>query len=70
MVAVGMILGIGRRHRRSRVGGVLGYKDPGGDLNDLKDFNKIKGAFAKPADAAPPPAASPAPARSLSPPDP
>ena len=45
------------------VGGVLGYKDAGGDLNDLKDFNKIKGAFGKPtdSDSAPPPPPPPPP---------
>ena len=37
------------------VGAVMNYKASGGDLNDLKDFNKIKGAFAKPGDSAPPP---------------
>jgi hypothetical protein len=37
------------------VGAVLNYKESGGDLNDLKDFNKIKGAFNKPGDATPPP---------------
>jgi hypothetical protein len=37
------------------VGGFLGYKDSGGELSDLKDINKIKGAFAKPGDSTPPP---------------
>jgi hypothetical protein len=43
------------------VGGVLGYKDAGGDLNDLKDFNKIKGAFTKPTDTDPTPPPPPPP---------
>ena len=43
------------------VGAVMNYKATGGDLNDLKDFNKIKGAFAKPADSAPPPPPPPPP---------
>jgi hypothetical protein len=37
------------------VGAVLKYKESGGDLNDLKDFNKIKGAFDRPGDSTPPP---------------
>jgi hypothetical protein len=45
------------------VGAVMNYKATGGDLNDLKDFNKIKGAFAKPGDSdpAPPPPPPPPP---------
>lgn len=43
------------------VGAVLNYKATGGDLNDLKDFNKMKGAFAKPTDSAPPPPPPPPP---------
>ena len=27
------------------VGAFLGFKESGGDFNDLKDMNKIKGAF-------------------------
>ena len=43
------------------VGGFLGFKDAGGELSDLTDFNKIKGAFAKPTDSAPPPPPPPPP---------
>ncbi len=48
----------------SAVGGVLGFMASGGDLNDLKDINKIKGAFSQggsggsasgPGNAPPPP---------------
>ncbi|HWM19903.1 MAG TPA: hypothetical protein VNO51_09460 [Ilumatobacteraceae bacterium] len=37
------------------VGGFLGFKESGGELSDLKDFNKLKGSFDKPGDATPPP---------------
>jgi hypothetical protein len=33
------------------VGCVLGFKESGGDLNDLKDIDKIKSQFAKPGDS-------------------
>ena len=42
-------------------GGFLGFKDAGGELSDLKDFNKMKGSFAKPSDSAPPPPPPPPP---------
>ena len=66
-----MIVSVRRRHRRRSSAAVLDYKATGGDLNDLKDFNKIKGAFAKPADSdpAPPPPPPPPAARSLTQPD-
>ncbi|MCU1395261.1 MAG: hypothetical protein JWM34_3689 [Ilumatobacteraceae bacterium] len=37
------------------VGSFLGFKESGGDLNDLKDINKIKSQFGGPAGAPPPP---------------
>jgi hypothetical protein len=43
------------------VGAVMNYKATGGDLNDLKDVNKMKGAFNKPGNAAPPPPPPPPP---------
>lgn len=36
-------------------GGFLGFKESGGDLNDLKDMNKIKGAFQPAGGSVPPP---------------
>jgi hypothetical protein len=48
----------------SVVGAVMGYRAAGGDLNDLKDFNKIKGAFDRGGaggSAAPPPPPPPPP---------
>ena len=36
-------------------GGFLGFKESGGDLNDLKDMNKIKGAFQQGGGSVPPP---------------
>ena len=45
----------------SLVGAVMGFRASGGDLNDLKDFNKIRGAFDK-GDATPPPPPPPPPA--------
>ena len=36
-------------------GGFLGFKESGGDLNDLKDVNKLKGAFNQGGTATPPP---------------
>jgi hypothetical protein len=47
----------------SLVGAVMGFKASGGDLNDLKDFGKIKGAFDKGGEpgAAPPPPPPPPP---------
>lgn len=36
-------------------GAFMGFKESGGDLADLKDMNKIKGAFNKGGEAAPPP---------------
>ena len=50
------------------VGGVLAFKDAGGDLGDLKDFNKLKASFSKggttgePGGMAPPPPPPPPPA--------
>ena len=43
------------------VGAVMNYKATGGDLNDLKDLNKIKGAFAKPDRLGPAAATTPPP---------
>ena len=37
------------------VGGFLGFKESGGDLNDLRDLNKLKGSFNRPGDSTPPP---------------
>lgn len=48
------------------VGAFLGFKESGGDLNDLKDMNKIKGAFQGAGDSAPPPPPPPG----MSPPPP
>ena len=36
-------------------GAFMGFKESGGDFNDLKDMNKIKGAFQGSGDSAPPP---------------
>lgn len=36
-------------------GSFLGFKEAGGNLNDLKDMNKLKGQFGGPAGAPPPP---------------
>jgi hypothetical protein len=36
-------------------GAFLGFKESGGDFNDLKDMNKLKGAFQGGGDSAPPP---------------
>jgi hypothetical protein len=33
----------------------MGFKESGGDFNDLKDMNKLKGAFQGSSDSAPPP---------------
>jgi hypothetical protein len=38
----------------SAVGGFLGFKESGGDLNDLKDVNKLKAAFDNGTPGAPP----------------
>jgi hypothetical protein len=52
----------------SLVGAFLGFKEAGGDLNDLKDMNKLKGQFggagggsAAPPPPPPPPGATPPP---------
>jgi hypothetical protein len=37
------------------VGCVQGFKESGGDLNDLKDMNKLKGQFTGSGESAPPP---------------
>lgn len=37
------------------VGAVLGFKESGGDFNDLKDMNKLKGAFQGSGEASSPP---------------
>ena len=37
------------------VGSVLGFKESGGNLNDLKDVNKLKSSFGGPAGGPPPP---------------
>jgi hypothetical protein len=37
------------------VGSLLGFKESGGDLNDLKDMNKLKGQFSHGGAGAPPP---------------
>lgn len=37
------------------IGSVLGFKESGGELNDLKDINKIKGQFSHGAGSPPPP---------------
>lgn len=50
-------------------GAFLGFKESGGDLNDLKDVNKLKGQFTSgsgetpsaPADSTPPPTPTPTP---------
>jgi hypothetical protein len=47
-------------------GAFLMFKESGGDLNDLKDMNKIKGAFQGAGDSAPPPPPPPG----MSPPPP
>jgi hypothetical protein len=36
-------------------GAFLGFKESGGDFNDLKDMNKLKGAFQGSGESAPPP---------------
>jgi hypothetical protein len=36
-------------------GGVLGFKESGGELSDLKDFDKLKSAFDKDGGTPPPP---------------
>lgn len=36
-------------------GALMGFKESGGDLNDLKDVNKLKAEFAKGGDGTPPP---------------
>jgi hypothetical protein len=41
---IGMIIGV-LGGIIAAVGGVLGFKESGGDLNDLKDVNKLKAAF-------------------------
>jgi hypothetical protein len=48
-------------------GAFLGFKESGGDFNDLKDMNKIKGAFQGADDSAPPP---PPPPPGMTPPPP
>jgi hypothetical protein len=47
-------------------GAFLGFKESGGDFNDLKDMNKIKGAFQGAGESAPPPPPPPG----MSPPPP
>ncbi len=59
----------------SLVGSVLGYRESGGDLNDLKDFNKLKAAFGNDGSGAagsppPPPPPPPPPAGGPPPPPP
>jgi hypothetical protein len=49
------------------VGGFLGFKEAGGDLNDLKDMNKLKGQFSSGGGGASPP---PPPPPGMSPPPP
>jgi hypothetical protein len=48
-------------------GAFLGFKESGGDFNDLKDMNKIKGAFQSGSDSASPP---PPPPPGMTPPPP
>lgn len=48
-------------------GAFIGFKESGGDFNDLKDMNKIKGAFQGGGDSAPPP---PPPPPGMTPPPP
>ena len=36
-------------------GAIMGFREAGGDFNDLKDVNKLKAEFAKGGDAPPPP---------------
>jgi hypothetical protein len=48
-------------------GAFLGFKESGGDFNDLKDMNKLKGAFQGGGDSAPPP---PPPPPGMTPPPP
>jgi hypothetical protein len=54
------------------VGSVLGFKESGGDLNDLKDMNKLKGSFgnAGGGSATPPPPPPPPPGMTPPPPPP
>lgn len=39
----------------SLVGAVMAYRASGGDMNDFRDVNKLKGAFSKSPGATPPP---------------
>jgi hypothetical protein len=48
-------------------GGFLGFKESGGDLNDLKDMDKLKGAFNQGGGSTPPP---PPPPGAMPPPPP
>jgi hypothetical protein len=49
------------------VGGFLGFKESGGDLNDLTDMDKLKGAFNQGGGSTPPP---PPPPPGMTPPPP
>ncbi len=56
-------------------GGFLGFKESGGDVNDLKDFNKLKGSFSSggsgpSAGGTPPPPPPPGPSAPPPPPPP
>ena len=56
----------------SLVGSVFGFRESGGDLNDLKDFNKLKSAFGSGGSnsAGSPPPPPPPPAGGMPPPPP
>ena len=41
-------------------GAFMGFKESGGDFGDLKDMNKLKGAFQGGGESAPPPPRPPA----------
>ena len=51
---IGMILSV-LAGLAAFAGAFMGFKESGGDLSDLKDMNKIKGAFQGADDSSPPP---------------
>ena len=54
----------------SLVGAFLGFKESGGDLNDLKDMNKLKGQFSGGSGGSTPPPPPPPPGMAPPPPPP